>query len=184
MNKCSSRISCALVALTLAFFTYGSARPAGGQEGVKAGASLEAALDQLEQALKKSVAIDVRMRYPRRTYTRLKRAGGCDIVFRESQVPGGSIASDPGRPVADLSSAEWRVNLSSLDPAGVKVDKTSKGEYRVIRFAAAGGKETIRRQGFGPGDGGWLSEGRIYVGGEVASEVAAALEKAITACHE
>jgi hypothetical protein len=184
MKKCSVRISCALAALALAFSTYGPARQAGGQEGVKAGASLEAALDQLEQGLKRGVAIDFRMRYPRRTYTRLRRAGGCDIGFRESQVPGGALTSDPGRPVEDLSSAEWRVNLSELDPAGVKVEKPAKGEYRVIRFAAAGGKEAIRRQGFGPGDGGWVTEGRIYVGGDVASEVAAALEKAITACRE
>ena len=184
MKKCSVRISCALAALALAFSTYGSARQASGQEGVKAGASLEAALDQLEQGLKRSVALDFRMRYPRRTYTRLKRAGGCDIGFRETQVPGGVNARDSGRPVADLSSAELRVNLSGLDPAGVRVEEHAKGDYRVIRFAAAGGQKAIKRQGFGSGDGGWLTVGRIYVGGDVASEVAAALEKAINACRE
>ena len=184
MKKCSVRVSCALAALALTFSTYGSARQTGGREGVRAGAPLEAALDRLEQALKRGVALDFRMRYPRRTYTRLKRAGGCDIGLRESQVPGGASARDFGRPVAELSSAEWRMNLSDLDPAGVKVEKPAKGDYRVIRFAAAGGKETIKRQGFGPGDGGWVTEGLIYVGGDVAPEVAAALEKAITACRE
>lgn len=184
MKKCSVRISCALAALALAVATYGPALQAAGQEGVKAGASLEAALDQLEQALKRGVALDFRMRYPRRTYTRLKREGGCDIALRESQVPGGVNTSGSGVPVADLSSAEWRVNLSGLDPAGFKVEKPAKGDYRVIRFAAAGGKEAIKRQGFAPGDGGRVTEGRIYVGGDVASEVAAALEKAVNACRK
>jgi hypothetical protein len=184
MKKCSVRISCAVAALALAFSSYGAARQAGGQKGVKAGASLETALDQLEQGLKRSVAIDFRMRYPRRTYTRLKRAGGCDIDLRESQVPGGPHARDVGNPIADLSSAEWRVNLSELDPAGVKVEKPAKGDYRVIRFAAAEGKKAIKWSGYGPGAGGWTAEGRIYVGGDVAPEVATAFEKAITACRE
>lgn len=183
MKKRSVRISCALAALALAFSTSGFARQTGGREGVRAGASLEASLDQLEQALKKSVALDFRMRYPRRTYTRLKREGGCNISLRESQVPGGAHARDVGNPVADLSSAEWRVDLSGLDPAGVRVEKPAKGDYRVIHFAAAAGKEGIKREGYWPGDAGRIAEGRIYVGEDVASAVATALEKAVTACR-
>ncbi|HLM57404.1 MAG TPA: hypothetical protein VK422_14920 [Pyrinomonadaceae bacterium] len=184
MKKFSVRIPCALAALALVFSASGFARQTGGGKGVRAGASLEASLDQLEQALKRGAAIDFRMRYPRTTYTRLKRAGGCDISLRESQVPGGAHARDVGNPVTDLSSAEWRVNLSGLDPAGVRVEKPSKGDYRIIHFAAAAGREAIRREGYWPGDAGRIAEGRIYVGEGAASAVATALEKAISACRE
>ena len=184
MKKYSVRISCALAALALAFSTSGFARQTGGREGVRAGASLEASLDQLEQALKRGAAVDFRMRYPRTTYTRLKRAGGCDISLRESQVPSGPNARDIGSPISDLGSAEWRMNLSGLDPAGVRIEKPSKGDYRIIHFAAAAGKEAIKREGYGPGDASRVTQGRIYVGEDVASAVATSLEKAIAACRE
>ncbi len=184
MKKFSVRISCALAALALAFSADGSAGQTGRQAGVQGSASLEASLDQLEQALKRGAAIDFRMRFPRTTYTRLKRAGGCDISLRESQVPSGPHARDIGRPISDLSSAEWRVNLSGLDPAAVRVEKPSKGDYRIIHFAAAAGKEAIKWGGYGPGDASRVTQGRIYVGEEAAPTVAAALEKAITACRE
>lgn len=184
MKKFSLRISCALAALALAFSANGSAGQTGRREGVKAGASLETSLDQLEQALKSGAAIDFRMRYPRTTYTRLKRAGGCDISLRESQVPSGPHARATGSPITDLGSAEWRVNLSGLDPAAVRVEKPSKGDYRIIHFAAAAGKDAIKWGGYAPGDASRVTQGRIYVGEEAAPAVAAALEKAIAACRE
>lgn len=184
MKKYSIRISCALAALALVFSASGSAQQTGRKEGVRAGGSLESSLDQLEEALKRSVALDFRMRYPRRTYTRLRRASGCDIGFRESQVPSGPRARAVGTPIVDLSAAELKVDLSGLDPAGVEVETPAKGDYRIIHFAAAEGRKAIKWTGYGPGDSGWLTEARIYVGEDVAPAVAAALEKAINACRE
>lgn len=182
MKKLSLGMCCVVVALALASLAGASAAGTGRQENGRAGSQLEASLDELEQALKKSAALDFRQRYARRTYTRLKRAGGCEVGFVVSYVPGGAIASQPGQPAADLSRDEWRVNLSGLDRGGVTVEKPAEGDYRIVRFAALGGGEAIRRVGQAVTDGGPAPEGRLYVGEKEAPAVAAALERAIGAC--
>lgn len=184
MKRFSLAMSCVVVGLALASSAGASAGLAGRQENAGAGSRLEASLDELEGALKGSVALDFRQRYARRTYTRLKREGGCRVSFAVSRVPGGAIVSDPDRPAGDLSYEVWKVNLSGLDRGGVAVETPSKGDYRLVRFAALAGEEAIKLEGRAVGESGWAAEGRLYVGEKDAAAVAAALEGAISACSE
>lgn len=173
-----------LVTLTLGLYLNGAAQQGERTKKPQAAVSVEMPLDQLEQRLKESVALDFRQRYTRRTYVRLKRKGGCDVSFQVSQVPGSPYFHDPQKPGPDLSTAEWSVNLSDLDPAGVEIGRPTKGDYRVIRFAALGGREAIKWRGLYVGDIGRMSEGRIDVAEKVAPQIEAALRQAIIACRE
>jgi hypothetical protein len=146
--------------------------------------SLESSLARLEQGLKGSVAVDFRQRYARRTYVRLKRRGGCNISFQISLIPGSPYVNQTHRASPELSSAEWRMNLSDLDSAEVKIEKPEKGDYRVIRFATMGGKASLKWEGFGVQDVGWPSRGEIHVSEKESSHIAAALEQAIRACQK
>jgi hypothetical protein len=176
--------SCLLVTLTLVLCLDVSAQQNPVPEKSKNSVSLEKSLDQLGEGLRDSVAIDVRLSYVRRTYVRLKERGGCEISFQVSQVPGSPYANQGYKPGPDLSSAEWRVNLSDLNVAEVKIETPAKGDYRVVSFATAGGKESIKWKGFGVGDVRWVSGGRIDISEGHAPKVAAALEQAIIACRE
>lgn len=184
MKKTSIATSCLFVTLTLVLSLEISAQQNARAEKSKGSASLERSLDQLGQGLKESVAIDFRHGYFRRTYVRLKQRGGCNISFQESLVPSSSSVREAFKPATDLSYAEWRVNLTDLEIAEVKIETPAKGDYRAIRFATIGGKESIKWTGFGVGDAGWVSEGRIDIGEKYAPQVAAALEQAIIACRE
>jgi hypothetical protein len=151
-------------------------------------ASLDSSLGQLGQELKESVAIDFRHGYYRRTFVRLKRRDGCKITFQVSLVPSLSSANEPYIPATGLGYAEWRVNLSDLDVAEVWIEapgaSAPKGDDSVIRFATAGGKASIKWNGFGVGDSRWASEGRIDVSEKYAPQVIATLQQAIMACKE
>jgi hypothetical protein len=184
MTKRSLTKPCVLVTLTLVLCLNGAAQKGNRTEKARAGASVEMSLDRLEQELKESVTLDFRMRYPRRTYVRLKRRGGCDITFQVSQVPGSAYVNESSQPGASLSSAEWRVSLSDLDADGVEMDRPEKGDYRVMRFATLGGREAIKLKGFGTGDVRWVREGRIDISEKAAPQVATALRQAIGACRE
>jgi hypothetical protein len=184
MKKISVSIPCTFVMLALVLCVSGSAQQSDLKEKTQASASLEMSLDQLKRGLKESVALDFRHGYARRTYVRLKRTDGCNISFQVSQVPGSSKVHEPQQPGSDLSTAEWKVNLSNLDIAEVKIETAVKGDYRVIHFATIGRKESIKWKGFGVGEGGWVSEGRIDIGEKVTPRIAAALQQAIIACRE
>ena len=80
--------------------------------------------------------------------------------------------------------AEWKVNLSDLDIAELRIETPAKGDYRVIRFATMGSKESIKWKGFGVGEGGWVLEGRLDIGEKVIPQITAALKQAIIACRE
>jgi hypothetical protein len=150
----------------------------------KDGVALARSLDQLGQGLKDSVAVELRQwNGPRKTYVRLKQREGCNITFQVSQVPSNSNVNLQNQLPPNLSYAEWRVNLSDLDIAAVKIEKPAKGDYRFIRFATIGGRESIKWRG-GVGDAGWVSWGRIDIEEKYAPQVAAALEQAIAACRE
>ncbi|HUS10238.1 MAG TPA: hypothetical protein VMZ30_07210 [Pyrinomonadaceae bacterium] len=184
MKKTSLTLPFILVTLTLGLYLDGAAQQGERTKKPPATISSEMPLEQLEQRLKESVALDFRQWYVRRTYVRLKRKGGCDISFQVSQVPGNPYFHDPQKPGPDLSTAEWSVNLSDLDPVGVEIGRPTKGDYRVIRFAALGGREAIKWRGPGAGEVGRRSEGRFDVGEKVAPQIAAALTQAIIACRE
>lgn len=185
MKKTSLTTLCLLVTLTLVLSLDISAQQNARAEKSKGSASLERSLDQLGQGLKQSVAIEFRQWHgARKTYVRLKQRDGCNISFQVSQVPSSPYVNEHNQPPPDLSYAEWRVNLSNLDIAEVKIETPAKGDYRVIRFATIEGQETIKWKGFGVGDAGWVSEGRINVGEKDAPQVAAALKQAIIACRE
>lgn len=184
MKKTSIATSCLLVTLTLLLSLDISAQQNERAKKSKGSASLEGSLDQLGQVLKEGVVIEFNQwTGPRKTYVRLKQRGGCNISFQVSRVPSGSYVNKPNQP-EDLGYAEWRVNLSDLEVAEVKIETPVKGDYRVIRFATLGGKESIKWNGFGVADAGWVSEGRIYISGKYVPRVAAALEQAISACRE
>jgi hypothetical protein len=76
------------------------------------------------------------------------------------------------------------MNLSDLDIAEVRIETPAKGDYRVMHFATIGGKEPIKWKGFGVGEGGPVSGGRVDIGEKVAPHIAAALKQAIIACKE
>ncbi len=172
-----------LVTLTLTLSLSIAAQQGVTPEKSQRSASLETSLGQLERDLKESVALDFRHRFARRTYVRLKQRGGCNISLQVSQVPSSSYVNHPDRPATDLSLAEWRINLTDLDAAEVKVERPANGDYRVIRFATLAGKESIKWNGFGVGDVKWTSGGRLDVGEKQAPQVAAALQQAIVACR-
>ena len=184
MKKRSVTMPCILGLLILVLGVNGSAQQGGLKEKMPASASLELAFDQLKRELKESVALDFRHGYARRTYVRLKRRDGCNITFPVSQAPGNSTVHNPQRPVSDLSMAEWKVNLSDLDIAELRIETPAKGDYRVIRFATMGSKESIKWKGFGVGEGGWVLEGRLDIGEKVIPQITAALKQAIIACRE
>ncbi len=186
MKKRAPAVAYILVALMLASPAAVPAQKNGRAEGAPADASLEASLDRLERELRGSVAVDFRQRYARRTYVRLKRRGGCDVSFRVSDDPPGRGLSESATPAYAHPHpyAELRVSLSDLDPYGVRVERSAKGDYAVISFATLGGKESIRWEDFERQKAGWLSGGRIEVGGKDAPRVAEALGQAIASCRE
>lgn len=184
MKKTSFITPCLLVTLILVLSLDIPAQQNARGEKSKRSASVERLLDQLGQELRKSVAIDFGQRYLRRTYVRLKQRDGCNISFQVSQVPSSPYVHEPNKPATDLSNAEWRVNLSDLDIAEVRIETPPKGDYRVIHFATIGGKESIKWKGFGVGDVGWVSRGGINIDEKYAPQVGAALEQAISACRE
>lgn len=172
------RILLSIVLLTLVLSLDTSAQKSTGS------GSLERSLDQLGQELKQSVAIDYRQwTGARMTYVRLKQRDGCNISLQVSQVPSNPHVNRGNQAPADLSYAEWRVNLTDLDVAQVKIETPVK-DYRVIRFATSGGKESIRWKGIGAGDAGLVSRGWLDIGEKHAPQVAAALEQAIIACRK
>jgi hypothetical protein len=188
MKKRAFTTLCGLVTLTLLLSLHTSAQDISVQQNSREKKpknvdALESSLAQLEQGLKASVAVDFRQRYARRTYVRLKRRDGCNISFQISYIPGSPYVNQTHKASPDLSYAEWKMNLSDLDIAEVKIERPAKGEYRVIRFATMGGKESLKWEG-GVQDVGWLSRGEIHVGEKEASQIAAALEQAIRACRE
>jgi hypothetical protein len=184
MKKRSLTAACLLVTLTLALCLNGAAQKGVRTEKAQAGDSLEMSLDSLEQALKESAALDFRQRYPRTTYTRLKRRGGCDISFQVSLVPGTASGHEPSRSGSELSYSELRMSLSDLDAAGVEVYRPETGDYSIIRFATLGGKEAIKSKDLAPGDVRQSRIGRLYVGENVAPRIVTALQQAITACKK
>jgi hypothetical protein len=186
MKKTSLTTFYLLVTLTLALCLDISAQQNARAEKAKENASLERSLDQLGQELKQSVAIQSRrFNGPRKTYVRLKQRDGCNISLQVSQVPSNPYFNQRNQLPPDLSVAEWRLKLSDLDVAEVKIEAPAlEGDYRVIRFATTGGKEVIKWKGFGVGDGGWRSGGWIDIGEKYAHPVAAALTQAIIACKE
>ena len=180
MKKISLTTSCLLVTLTLLLSLDISAQQNDRAKKSKGSASLERSLDQLGQVLKEGVVIEFNQwTGSRKTYVRLKQRGGCNITFQVSVlVP--SLASEKER--TGLSYAEWRVNLSDLDIADVKIETPAKGDYRVMRFATIGSKDSIKWNGFW--DAGWVSEGRFDIEEKYAPQVEAALQQAIIACRE
>lgn len=173
-----------LVPLSLALTLDISAQQNAGAGKSTMSPNLESLLDQLGRELKESVVIEPR-RWGgvRRTYVRLKHRGGCNITFQVSIVPSSPNANQPNRTPPDLSTAEWRVNLSDLDIAQLTIETPAIGDFRVMRFATIGGKESIEWKGFAPGDVGRMSGGWIYIG-RSGLQAAAALEQAIIACRE
>jgi hypothetical protein len=189
MKKTALTTLCLLATLNLVLSLNISARQIAVQQDARAekskgGDSLESSLALLEQGLKNTVANDFRQWDTRKTYVRLKRRGGCNIGLQVSLVPGSRYVNQNNKPGPDLSLAEWRVNLSDMDAAAVRIERAVRGDYSVIRFATMGGKESIKWTGFGVQSAGWKSEGQIHVGEKDAPQVAAALEQAIIACRE
>lgn len=184
MKKIST-ISCLIVTMTVALSFDTAAQQNVRVQKSKGLASLATSLNQLSQELKDSVAIEFRQWYgPRKTYVRLKQRDGCNISFQVSQVPSNGYVNQSNNSVPDLSYGEWRLNLSDLDLAEVKIEIPTNGDYRIIRFATIASKESIKWTGSGVEDAGWVSFGRINIGKKHARQVAAALGQAINACRE
>ena len=186
MNKAPLTTFCLFATLTLMPpFDISAQQNAKAEKSKASSPVVERALGQLAEGLKESVATEFRQwNGARKTYVRLKQRGGCNISFQVSQVPSSPYVNGQNQPPPDLSHAEWRVNLSDLDIAEVKIEQPTKGDHRAIRFATIGGRESIKWKGFGVGDVGWVSGGRIDVGEKYAPQIAAALEQAIIACRE
>jgi hypothetical protein len=70
-----------------------------------------------------------------------------------------------------------------LDIAQLTMGTPATGNFQIMRFATIGGKESIKWQGYAPGDVAWVSKGWVYIGGS-GSEVVAAFEQAIKACTQ
>jgi len=188
MKKYSVRIAFTLAAVALALSTYGAPRPGGNQGSAKGDASLDAALDIVERAVKNVTVLDFRMKQPRRTITRLTRNGRCKILLRSSSLPGFQ-ARETGRPAQDPSFSERAVDLALLTPDGVtvaepKIAELARDDYRVIQFTSAGNNKAIKRRVMAPARSGYVTQGVIYVAHDVASEVAAALKEAISICRQ
>ena len=122
MKKISLKMACVIAILTLLLSASGSAQQTGRARNVQTSPALEMSLNQLEQGLKKSVALDFRQQYAMRTYTRLKRMGGCQISFQISTFPGISSFREPNRPTPNFSTDQWIVDLTDLDHTGITPD--------------------------------------------------------------
>lgn len=188
MKKYSVRIAFTLAAVALALSTYGAPRPGGNQGRANGGASLDAALDIVERAVKNVTGRDFRMKQLRITITRLTRDGRCKILLRSSTVPGFQ-ARETGRPAEEMSSSELAVDLALLDPDGVtvvkpKIAESARDDNRIIHFTSAGDNKAIKSRVMAPGQSGYRTQGGIVVAEDVASEVAAALKEAISICRQ
>jgi hypothetical protein len=183
MKKKSLAALCILITLTIGLCLNVVARQGGQAAKAQARASLDASLDQLERGLKEGASINIGYRYVRRTYVRLKRSGGCAVSFRVTRSPGYVLGRSTSEPAEELTSEEWRVNLSELDPAKVELFGPNDGNFTTVQFSALSGKEAIRLKG-NVYNSGTVAVGRFQINEKVAPQVAEALRQAITACKQ
>ena len=174
-----------LIALTV---LPGAAQNSQGEKGSKSTDSLPSVLKQLNEVFKDGAVFEKNQWSGlKRSYLSVKQKDGCNVEFRQSEIPPTPLAgngSETARAVSpnDISATEWRLNLSDLTTDAVKIQASPRGDYRMLQIATTGNKNLIELKTFSAGQSGWVSSARFKIDTKQSAAVAAELTKAIRIC--
>ena len=150
--------------------------------------SLPSVLKQLNEVFKEgSVFEKNQWSGLKRSYVSVKQKDGCNVEFRQSEIPPTPLAgsgSETARAVSpnDLSATAWRLNLSDLAADELKIQASPIGDYRMLQIATSGNKNLIESKTFSAGQSGWVSSARFKIDAKQLAAAVAELSKAIRIC--